>query len=293
MKIKVLIVVWFFSILSVNGNAQTLYSSEEKHRDLNSKEQRPVSQPYGYVRGEIGYSVSLNGNFQINANDWTVTNEGYNDDVGNSMVFGLGMGMVYSPILSVGLSAHSRTGFSYSKHQTIKGSPTANPNLFFPDLNGWTRTFDLENQSYMVDVFLNRAGKASPYLFDVKGLTIIPYLGGSIGLSVTRLSDFHTVTNSQDNAGSFVFNRSRVIMTPKTANHLGWQVQLGLDVPIRPSVLASLGYRYFDGGTFKSNDYATDLLSDGAIERTYLYSVSPWKARLRSNEIVASLTILI
>ncbi|BCA94445.1 hypothetical protein TUM19329_08060 [Legionella antarctica] len=291
MKIIVLSLTCFIiSIVSISGNAQAI-KHDKQATDKFDKQVNPL--PYGYVRGEIGYSFSRNGDVHVNQNDWTVTNEGYNNDFGGSALFGFGLGIYSSSVLSIGLSAQNRSDFDYSKHQTIKGSPDANPNLFFPDLNGWTRKFDLENQSYMFDVFLNRAGKASQHLYELKGLSIIPYLGGSIGLSVNKVSDFHTETNSQDQAGSFVFDRSRVIMTPKSFKTFAWQIQAGIDIPVRESVLASIGYRYFDGGNFKSNSYTIDSLDNGSGERTFLYNISPWKAKLRSNEVVASITVLI
>lgn len=292
MRKEVLSVSWIlFSLISTSGYALGLQHATSKHQ--NDKFQaEPL--PNGYLRGEVGYSFSRKGNFQVSRNDWTSTNEGYNDDFGNSAQFGLGVGMYASSLVSIGISAQIRPDFNYSKRQTIQGSlPLENPNLFFPALNGWTRKFDLENKSYMVDVFLNRAGKASKYTYDVNGIKIIPFIGGSFGLSVNKVSDFRTETNSQDNAGSFIFNRSRVIMTPKSFKNFGWQFQIGTDVPVRESVLLSLAYRYFDGGRLGSNTYAIDLLRDEGIERTYLYAVSPWKARLKANELVASITVLV
>lgn len=192
------------------------------------------------------------------------------------------------------MSVQNRSDFNYSKAQTIKNNPGVNPNLFFPSLDGWTRKFDLTNQSYMFDLFLNRAGKASPYVYTFNGISLIPYVGGSVGLSVINVKNFHTATNSRDSVGGFVFDRSRVIMPDKHFNKFAWQLQIGTDVAVTDYVLLGIGYRYYDGGRFESNDHTIDLLRPtGGNERTYLYKVDPWKAKLRSSELVFSLSVLI
>jgi opacity protein-like surface antigen len=267
--------------------------------------------PQGYIRSEIGGSFSRCADVKVARSDWTVTREGYNNDLHKTVIFGAGMGLHVNSMLSLGLSGHYRSLFKYRQPQTIDRSaystPLNNDNLFFPSLNNFKRSFDLDNASFMFDVYINRAGQFSCYQWCVCGCSLIPYAGVSVGLSKNMVSNFHTETDRDNIAGSegnaFEFKGSRTIMTYKGFNHVGWSAQLGFDVSVKDAMLIGIGYRYFDGGEFCTNNYTIDPLrgtqsvqiddtdtSISNLERTYTYALKPWHMKLRCHELVGSLS---
>lgn len=250
----------------------------------------------GYVRAELGGSFTGCTTVCAPEYDWTAAPQGYNSSFGNSPLSGFGLGMYVNRWLAIGLSAQNRPNFSYCKSQTPPDGSTENPCNFFPSLDCFNRQFDLSNTSYMIDLFLNRSGDSSWFLVNWGGFKMAPYLGGSIGLSTSWVSNFRTTTDIErqpcpDN--DYTIGIVRTVMTAKSFNKLGWQVQAGIDFPINETVTLGIGYRYFSGGTLHTNDYAIDPIGKPPETRDVIYSMCPWSWKLRANELVISLSLSI
>lgn len=242
----------------------------------------------GYARAQVGSSFSRCADICLNNQDWTITNEGYNRDLGTAPLFSWGLGFHANSLISFGLSLQFRSGYTYVKKQTIRLENYTLPlnEDFFPSLNPFTRIFNLDNANFMFDIFINRVGKDSYYLHRSGDFALIPYTGFSIGKSKNTVYNFHTATQSTGNVGGFIFTNTRAIMNYKSSDSLGWQFHLGFNAAIKENILLGLGYCYYDAGTFCSNNYTIDDL-DGVK----LYGISAWKGKLRAHELVGSLSI--
>jgi len=266
------------------------------YADTSTASEQDAPMPRGYVRGELGGSFSRYSSMCAPSEDWTDAPQGYGNSFGNSPMSGLGIGMYINRLVAVGLSAQSRPDFSYSKAQTPPDGATENPCNFFPSLGTFCRQFDISNTSYMIDLFLNRAGRSSWYVAKWGSFEMAPYVGASIGLSTSWVSNLRTNTDIEQQFCSNIDYSSgivRAVMTAKSFNKFGWQLHAGIDFPINETVTLGIGYRYFSGGTLQSNDYMIDPIGNPPQAKDILYTVCPWEWKLRSNELVISLSLSI
>lgn len=235
-----------------------------------------------YSRIEAGGSFSKCASICADPRAWDPAREGYDADLNNAPFASISMGYNINSYMSIGASFTYRGPFKYCKRQTpleTSGTPAF--------LGEKTRFFDLENNSFMLDFYLNRSGINSYYNYDVYCGNISPYLGVGIGWSKNAVYNFHSQLSETIQVNNFTTNRVASIMTYKVDNEFAWQISLGVDYNINSCINIGLGYRYFDGGCFKTNNYVVDNLPDYIRE----VNLPAWTGKLKTNEIVASFTL--
>lgn len=238
-------------------------------------------EPLFYLRAETGPSFSGKADIKVDLSIWDPAVEGYNSTLGVTPFVMGSFGVYINDWLSTGVSIAHRSKFSYRKKQTaLPVASTPGP------LANKTRFFNLDTINFMFDVYANRSAN-SCFTYHVCGVTLIPYVGASIGWSENILYDFHSKLDEEILISGVAFDTVASIMTPSTKNAFAWQVQLGLDATVCGIVTLGLAYRYFDGGKFVSNDYVIDVIP-GTLRPVV---VPAWTGKLRAHELVGSFAI--
>lgn len=239
-------------------------------------------QPF-YVRIEGGKSFSQKADIKVNENYFDPAPEGYNAKIGSAAVFGAGVGYNVTNWLSTGFSANYRSKYDYEKHQTaVTTNSTPDP------LGDKTRYFNLDNTSFLFDVYFNRTGSSSPFSLTYQSLTLAPFIGASIGLSKNTLYNFHTVLDNTLTNNNLSTHQVESILSDFVKHSFAWQISLGLDITLCKDVTIGLAYRYFDGGTFETNNYT---LNQVAAFDNQLITVPAWTGKLKAHEVIANFTI--
>lgn len=240
--------------------------------------------PY-YIRAELGESFSRCANTCIPGHIWDEVNEGYNNNLGKAPLAGFAFGVNLGNMVSLGVNYTYRGPFHYKKYQTpiVAVENIVNDTLVVAR----TRYFDFENNSYLIELFANRMGIASEYCWDFFYGSIAPYIGFGLGWSRNIVSNFHSVEDNTVSIGSFHSNGIASTMSYKATKSFSWSFSVGIEYNCDCLDL-SIGYRYFDGGKFKSNNYITDNLKAADYKEI---KVPAWRCKFTSNEVVASLSL--
>lgn len=223
-----------------------------------------------------GGSFSRNSDISVNLQQWDPAVQGYNARLNNSVLYTAGIGYQLSCLMSIDFEITSRPSYSYNKFQSpVPGSST--PGF----LGSKTRKFDLKNVSALINVFLH--GSGLNLFYDVGHATIIePFIGGGLGLSYHILDNFHSVLVTSPVPGS---NNVSSIMNANTTSTFAWQLLIGLALVNNCQWGVDVGYRYFNGGKFESNNYLINVPSG----LTQPLTVSPWKGTLTADEVFLDL----
>jgi hypothetical protein len=237
-----------------------------------------------YILGGLGASLSLNTNMKTDSNFWDPSPQGYNATLGTSEFYEGGLGYNFSSAISVELVNTYRPSFTYRKVQTPVGGDT--PGF----LGGKTRYFDLQNNTSVVTVILHGAGLSKSLAWPIGTTSLLqPFAGVGLGISYTTVSNFHSEPFSPPaDAPKRDLPSVASIMTPYTSYSLAYQALLGLELNHK-NISLGLGYRYFNGGQFQSNNYIIDPVSG----YNYPTASPPWKGSLAANEIFADLRFAI
>lgn len=221
-----------------------------------------------------GYSFSREANIQVPqlGTFWDTAVQGYNANLGNAALYSAGAGYQFSNLIAVDVEATHRQQFNYHKFQTPTSGTSDGVSL-----GTKTRYFDLANTSVMANAYF--FGSGLNWFIPVSCTVIMqPFIGGGIGVAYNTLSNFHSVL-STTTSGS---NNIASIMNPKTFSAFAWQAMIGLELVGSNTWGFDLGYRYFDGGEFKTNNYLTDPAVNPPLPPT---SAPPWSGTLTSNEV--------
>lgn len=232
---------------------------------LNSSILASDSYPF-YVQASAGASFSMKAKFGTLDPLWDLAAEGYDARLGNVPLFGIGFGYNISPWLSTLLSTDWRGVYNYKQYQTVTQGGTVNP------LGNKTRYFDLKNTNLMLSIIANGSGIDHMYIDFNNGSMLTPFIGAGLGAAKNDLTNFHSVEVA--NPG---INKS--YMNSKTAYSFAAQAMTGLTYVINKNFGVDLGYRFYYGGKFKTNDYVIDAKS----------STAPWEAKLLTNEVFVNL----
>ncbi|MCL4380099.1 hypothetical protein M1466_01220 [Candidatus Dependentiae bacterium] len=217
-----------------------------------------------------GYSWSTKANICANPSFWDPAPEGYNARVGNSAFYSAGIG--YQPWcfpLLLMFSAVTRPSYKYCKFQsslTVSG-----------DIGSKTRFFNVSNNVFLFAVFIN---KINPWWCWHVGCnsSIAPFIGGGVGVAYNSVDNVHTVLPTQQPGG---FNDVLSIMNKNTKSSIAAQAEIGLAIACNESVVFDIGYRFFYGGQFATNNYVVNI--PGGFTRP---SLAPaWSGRLMANEL--------
>jgi len=177
-----------------------------------------------YTRFELGYSRSVNADFQdkdfnrdgVICGDGPCNTPGTFKDVGKSAVFGAGVGNRFSEHVRGDLSLTYRPGYKLDK--TDAGSPPAQFKA------------DVKSLAFMANGYWD---------FPLDGWA--PYLGFGLGISS------NTVGSMSGNDGA-TFS---VSTSSRTTTSGAWAFMAGLSVPLSGLTL-DFGYRYIDLGNIET-----------------------------------------
>ncbi len=236
-----------------------------------------------YLNFELGASFSMDANMKVpdgTANAafgggyWdSAPAEGYDSDLGSSEEYGIGFGYNINPTVSLELNYNNRPSFSYSKFQNPLPS----------DIGPRIRYFDVSNNSIMFNgvVHLNKVSNALEY--SIGSFSISPFVDAGLGISRNTVRNFRSVATKD----GYVFSK---MDGEKTTTSPAYQIGFGLATALDTFWEMKVGYRYFNGGDFKTQDYITD-------DPDNLHPLNPgagtlvpvWKGTLQTNELYAKL----
>lgn len=258
----------FFSTLCLvaNCSATTLSYKDAAVVYKDSIQEKPF-----FVLLGIGGSYSMRTSIATNPSQWDPAIQGYTNDLGSSVLYTAGLGYNLSSLFTTDIEVTARPSYSYMQYQ-VPGAGASTPGF----AGTKTREFDLLNTSIMANLYIN--GKAVKLFTHMGSKTILqPIVGLGLGIAYNTVSDFHSVQASSSVAGS---NDVTSIMNSNTKSAFAWQAFLGAEAVYADTWALDLGYRYFNGGHFESNNYLTNVPSGLTSQLT----VSPWSGTLRANE---------
>ena len=223
--------------------------------------------PQFYMTFDSGVSFSMSPNFCVNLDDWAETEEGYNNRMGTAFLYGLEAGVDLNNWLSMGTGFTYRGPYCYGKFQTLVDDDTTR-----------VRRFNLENFSFMYNIYLNRTQDPC-WAWDVCCWTIAPYVGAGVGASRNSVYNFHTLLLDVAEDANDVIS----IMTPNVVRTVGAQFMVGVEADYNEHLSLALGYRFFYGGKLNSNNYYVDA--------DEVRTITPWCGTFKANELVFSLHV--
>jgi opacity protein-like surface antigen len=239
--------------------------------------------PAYYLQAQGGMSYTRCTKISADQSFWDPAAEGYDAKLCKAPVVGIAFGYLVNNWLAVGVSVDHRSIFKYRKFQTTPSTALTTPNF----LGNKTRLFDLDNSSFMVDFTINKLHDGCLYDFDCDYFKIAPYLGFGLGLSKNTIYNFHSVQQDTLTADNFTTNIVHSIMSPVSQNKLGWKFQLGLDMSACGCFYVGIGYRFFDGGKFRTNNYIIDSGSSFAAP----IKTPAWCGKLRAHEVFGTISL--
>lgn len=221
----------------------------------------------GYVKCEGGasWSSKTNIDLKIGPEDWDEAIEGYSSRLGTSPLFAIALGYDFCDLVSLEVSGTWRPHFRYIKHQTSVAT-----------LGSKVRYFDLSSKAFMANGYLHGAGFGDWLVFGSSYCRINPFIFGGVGVAYNQMTAFHSVSLDLPND---VFSTA----PDKENSSFAWQAGAGIDLEMCFCTIG-VGWRYFDAGRFKSQDYfpvANFSASAGEISGI---RVDPWRGRLKANE---------
>ena len=227
-----------------------------------------------YLQFTTGGSFSMESHIKADPTQWDPAPEGYNAGLKQAALFEGALGYRINSWLSTSASWAWRGHYHYEKHQTSgSGTPFATGNK--------TRHFDLDNTSVMANLFIHGSGfDCLTYRVCSDCVFISPFIGAGVGLANNRLYDFHSVADIPDAAG---FKRVTANMWEKSRFSIAAQATVGLALTVCERTNLELGYRFYYGGTFKSNNYLTTSGTPAYVETI------AWEGTLKANELFVSL----
>jgi len=111
--------------------------------------------------------------------------------------------------------------------------------------------------------------------------SIQPFVGAGIGVSYNTVSNFHTVLTANEEITAK--------MLDKTQASLAYQFNAGLEWTCQ-RLSIDLGYRYFNGGDFRSNNYIDRVSGTTGLTLAPI-TVPPWTSSLATNELFVTAKI--
>ena len=220
-----------------------------------------------YIKIGSGGSFSNTSHLEIDPLYWDESPQGYNSTLGDSALFSLAFGYNFSPLVSVDVDYTYRPSFTYSKFQTSSAAGTIN-------FNGTkTRYFDLQTNTFLANMYLHGQGVSPSFVMHAwNNVTVQPFIGAGLGVSYNKISRFYSIRANDDKAVATGFE--------KTNASFAWQASAGIEVALPHNFDLAIGYRYFDGGDYKSDNNTFDAPPAFA---------TPWKGSITANEVLVTL----
>ncbi|MDI9818080.1 MULTISPECIES: outer membrane protein [unclassified Legionella] len=235
-----------------------------------------------YLVGGGGYSHSRDAGIRVDPAVWDFAIQGYSDNLDSTALLFAGVGRYITDYLRIDVRAEHRGDYHYSKFQT--GLDTGTPS-FTGDAR--TRKFDLSSDSVMLSGWLDLGHLYPNLLWETNQFSIQPFVGAGLGVNYMNVKDFRTI------GAPFGVNRFEIasINQTTTSSKFAWHASAGLSAKFTERTSLAVGYNYFDGGKIPFPDFIYSSLS--APSGRSGVSVTPWRGRLKANEVFAELRVLI
>lgn len=216
-----------------------------------------------------GYSwTQLPGIVNPNKAEWDPSFNGYDSELGNRGFYTFAIGKHIYQYIDLSLSYLNNETFNYQLHQTGSEDNTA-----IHAGRERTRYFNLNNRAVLANVFL----RPEKNYFTVSSLGFSPFISAGIGFSQNQMTNFKTY--GQVKTPTAVVAPPTDIGNPVSQITFSWQGSVGINVNRLESPLSvDLGYRYYDGGRFKSPTII--YTNTGGF-----LTVSPWSGQLLANQL--------
>lgn len=183
-----------------------------------------------YVKAETGYSFSNNADFDVGQGiGWGQPQDDFSNEIGNSWLWGAGLGYRINPLIRTDITYDRRAGFEYSK------------SFYYADRH---RQFDITNQTVMANLYLDANG-----IRCVNFGRFNPFIGGGIGYARNTGSDF---TSTDISTGFQTVNAANTVSTYSPTNHFAWQFTLGTAFNLCKHLDLDAGYRYVNIGDIQA-----------------------------------------
>ncbi len=221
---------------------------------------------------------------------WQEVPEGYDSDLGKTGFIEYGLGYEWCNWLSFMATGQYRNTMNYSIQQTEIPVLTFLENgteMIISDTG--CRFFDLDATTFMFSA-----------LFDLTNLcgcedwALGVLIGGGVGFTHFDLFNFHLKLDSEVIEIDPAFlppitlpTRVRDTMFSTSNNCFAAQAMIGLQYTTCDWFKIGVGYRFFHGGHFCTNDFVTNSRSAEGNDLTHV--VDPWQGRLQANEVYLNL----
>ena len=224
---------------------------------------------------------------------WPDVPEGYDSDLGRTGFIEYGLGYEWCDWLTFIASGQYRDTMDFAHRQTAIPVFT-DVSCTFPPLeclettitDTGCRLFELDANTFMFSAIfdLTNLCGCEDWWFGVQ-------IGGGIGFTHFNVFNFHLELESEIVAEGFpgdeftftVPTRIRDTMYSTTNNSFAAQAFIGLQYTACNWMKVGVGYRFFHGGDFCTNDFVTNSRGFNAADNAH--PVDPWQGRLQANEI--------
>ena len=240
-----------------------------------------------YLSTEATYAMSLDARMQVDTSPNAASGDywggnsynGYNNNLQQSLGYGISVGYNLTDIFAVELAYNNRPSFKYEKTQIY-------PQNGNDSIGNRQRYFDLQNQTVIFNGVMHLAPMFNLLKTFQECSNIEPFINLGVGFARNTMSNFHTIgANNSSNSGK-VYST----MTEKTIYKPAYQAGLGLDYNLSSNWKTKLGYRFIYGGKFTSQDYIITSSIGAAAGIGPGLTETPWTGTLKANEVYLSLT---
>ena len=226
--------------------------------------------PY-FVEVGAGFSFSQPTHVSVDLGIWNPSPQGYNNSMQNAALYMAGIGYTVNPWFNFDFSATYRGAYKYSQFQSHDPTDVANP------LPARTRFFDVSSNAVMFNGTIDVQSLSDHLAWTTNGKGFIqPFIGAGIGASYNTVSNFHTILTASQNATS--------VMSDNTKASLAYQFNAGLEWVYQRFSLDA-GYRYFNGGNYKSNDFLATRVDGITGEPLHTIAIPAWSGTFSANEV--------
>lgn len=221
---------------------------------------QPASSKGVYIKVEGGYSISQKENFKVDSpySGWDGVNpadpnfKAGNDDfkgrIGNSALYGFGLGYRFNDMFRADLSYHQRDNFKYEKiFSGVVDNTTGIP-------YSYDRTHNMKSKTLTLNGYVDLAR-----VLCLTHSFVSPYVGAGLGVSWNTLRDAVTVRSNALNAFAA---ETFAPINSKTKTSFTWNVTLGSTFKVSRNFDIDFGYRFADLGKFESGTRAADFVGD-------------------------------
>jgi len=133
----------------------------------------------------------------------------------------------------------------------------------------------MNNSKRMANLFMDGSGLPYDLAYHSANFTLDPFITVGAGAAFNTVNNFYTIPVSTGTKVS--------IMGSYTQVSFAYQLGAGFNLLTTKPLSFSIGYRYLDAGNFRTDNYLRDL---------NVITV-PWRGKLRTQEVYATLRYLI